>query len=149
MVIRIRCDAKIAQCQLGMKFGCNPVTEAPNLLMLAKALGLNVVGVSFHVGSGCGEIEVFSRAIATARKIFDFAATLGFDFNLLDIGGGFPGDRGTTIDPVSCLFAKVYSFLYLIVILVNMPTIHLSQCLSVKSCCPFVVLLHFVKSYTL
>lgn len=101
MVIRIRCDAKVAQCQLGMKFGCNAITEAPNLLVLAKALGIEVVGVSFHVGSGCGEIEVFNRAISTARKIFDFANELGFKFNLLDIGGGFPGDRGTSIDEVS------------------------------------------------
>lgn len=101
MVIRIRCDAKVAQCQLGMKFGCNAVTEAPNLLVLAKALGIEVVGVSFHVGSGCGEIEVFNRAISTARRIFDFANELGFKFNLLDIGGGFPGDRGTSIDEVS------------------------------------------------
>lgn len=101
MVIRIRCDAKIAQCQLGMKFGCNPITEAPNLLILAKTLGIEVVGVSFHVGSGCGEIEVFNRAISAAREIFDFANTLGFNFYLLDIGGGFPGDLGTSIDHVS------------------------------------------------
>lgn len=105
MVIRIRCDAKIAQCQLGMKFGCNPVTEAPDLLVLARKLGIDVVGVSFHVGSGCGETEVFYRAISMARKIFDFAATLGFNFNLLDIGGGFPGDRGTSIDKVTKMFS--------------------------------------------
>lgn len=100
MVIRIRCDARVAQCQLGMKFGCDPATEAPGLLALARALGLDVVGVSFHVGSGCGEADVFRRAISAAREVFDFAATLGYRLELLDIGGGFPGDKGTSIDEV-------------------------------------------------
>ncbi|KAF5296581.1 hypothetical protein FQR65_LT10234 [Abscondita terminalis] len=101
MVIRIRCDAKIAQCQLGMKFGCDPDTEAPHLLRVARDLGIDVVGVSFHVGSGCGEPGVFRRAICEARKIFDYASTLGYQFNLLDIGGGFPGVQGTSISEVA------------------------------------------------
>jgi len=101
MVIRIRCDAINAQCQLGMKFGCNPITEAPMLLDLAKDLGLDVVGVSFHVGSGCREPAVFRRAIATARKIFDYAEGLGYAFNLLDLGGGYPGGKGTSIDAIA------------------------------------------------
>lgn len=101
MVIRIRCDAKVAQCQLGMKFGCDPVKEAPKLLSLACSIGVQVVGVSFHVGSGCGEVGVFRRAIAAARNIFDLATDLGFDFNILDIGGGYPGGHGTSIEPVS------------------------------------------------
>lgn len=100
MVIRIRCDAVDAQCQLGNKFGCDPITEAPDILRLAKLLDIDVVGVSFHVGSGCREPPVFRRAIAASRKIFDFAKTLGYDFSLLDIGGGYPGDRGTSIDKV-------------------------------------------------
>ncbi|KAJ8933450.1 hypothetical protein NQ314_014007 [Rhamnusium bicolor] len=101
MVIRIRCDATDAQCQLGMKFGCNPVTEAPELLRIARSLEINVVGVSFHVGSGCREPQVFSRAISAARDVFEYAKTLGYQFNLLDIGGGYPGDRGTSIDQIA------------------------------------------------
>lgn len=101
MVIRIRCDAVVAQCGLGMKFGCDPITEAPKLLTIARSLGINVVGVSFHVGSGCGEVGVYRRAIAAARDTFDFAQTLGYSFQVLDIGGGFPGDFGTTLDDVS------------------------------------------------
>ncbi|XP_017779076.1 PREDICTED: ornithine decarboxylase-like [Nicrophorus vespilloides] len=101
MVIRIRCDATIAQCQLGMKFGCDPVSEAPQLLDLARSLGIDVVGVSFHVGSGCGEPAVFRRAIAASRDIFDYAETLGFNFNLLDLGGGYPGGTGSSIDKIA------------------------------------------------
>lgn len=42
LVLRIRCDAKIAQCPLGEKYGCNPKTEALDLFRLAKSLNLNV-----------------------------------------------------------------------------------------------------------
>lgn len=101
LVIRIRCDAVDAQCPLGMKFGCDPIKEAPRLLKVAKALNLNVVGVSFHVGSGCREPNVFHRAIASAREIFDYAESLGFGFSLLDIGGGYPGVRGSSIDEIA------------------------------------------------
>lgn len=110
MVIRIRCDATDAQCQLGNKFGCDPVTEAPEILRVARKLNINVVGVSFHVGSGCGEPASFRRAIAASRKLFDFAETLGFDFSLLDLGGGYPGDRATSIDKVSWMHKIDMSF---------------------------------------
>lgn len=101
LVVRIRCDAENAQCPLGMKFGVS-VLEATQLLNVAKALDLDVVGVSFHVGSGCRDPPVFLRAIASARVLFDYAADkLGYDFNLLDIGGGFPGNTGTSIAEVN------------------------------------------------
>lgn len=101
MVLRIRCDAEVAQCQLGNKFGCDPIKEAPELLKSAHKMGINVVGLSFHVGSGCQEPPVFRRAIAACRDLFDYADQLGFKFNLLDIGGGFPGNRGTSIDKMA------------------------------------------------
>lgn len=101
LVIRIRCDDPEAQCQLGMKFGCDHATEAPELLKIARDLGLDVVGVSFHVGSGCNNPGIFRTAIGYARKVFDYAASLGYNLNLLDIGGGFPGVRGTSIDKIA------------------------------------------------
>ena len=114
MVIRIRCDAAVAQCQLGMKFGCNAYTEAPKLLQLAMTLGLNVIGVSFHVGSGCNDPPVFRKAICSAKHVFEYASSLGYNFNLLDIGGGYPGDRGTSIDEV-IIFLCVELFIVLYV----------------------------------
>jgi len=101
MVIRIRCDANDTQCPLGIKYGCDPHTEAPALLTLARDLDLSVVGVSFHVGSGCNESVAFRRAIATAASIFRMAQQLGFmNMYLLNIGGGFPGNKNTSIDKV-------------------------------------------------
>jgi len=78
------------QCQLGMKFGCPPKT-VPHLLRVAKKIGVDVVGVSFHVGSGCYDANAYAAAVASARTIFNVARGEGFHFTLLDIGGGFPG----------------------------------------------------------
>jgi ornithine decarboxylase len=90
LVLRIVTDDKDSMCAFSCKFGAD-LTEGENILKIAKELSLNIVGVSFHVGSGCGDPKVFFEAIQNARKIFDFGKTLGFNMNLLDIGGGFPG----------------------------------------------------------
>ncbi|XP_047497390.1 ornithine decarboxylase-like [Penaeus chinensis] len=100
LVLRIRCDAEDSQCPLGIKFGVLP-EDAGALLATARELDLNIVGVSFHVGSGCREPSVFQRAITAARQIFDEAEELGFKLNLLDIGGGFPGTRNSTLDEIA------------------------------------------------
>lgn len=61
---------------------------------------LQLIGISFHVGSGCQDIPIYAEAISTARKLFDFAESVGYNLRLLDIGGGFPGDKDTDIAPV-------------------------------------------------
>jgi len=57
-------------------------------------LRLNVVGVSFHVGTGCSDSSSFGNAIARAREVFDEGTKFGFTFSILDIGGGYPGYIG-------------------------------------------------------
>lgn len=53
-----------------------------------------MIGVSFHVGSGCGDPKAYSTAFAHAAKIFEAADTLGMKkMTMVDIGGGFPGDN--------------------------------------------------------
>ncbi|CAH0384449.1 unnamed protein product [Bemisia tabaci] len=101
LVVRIRCDAAVSQCPLGMKFGCDAILEAPHLMKLANSLGLEIVGVSFHVGSGCQDPPVFRKAISLARGLFDLGFELGFNMHLLDLGGGFPGDSSSSIDRIA------------------------------------------------
>ncbi|KAJ8868876.1 hypothetical protein PR048_030417 [Dryococelus australis] len=103
LVLRIRCDAEVVQCNLGMKFGCDALNEAPRLIRAARFLGLDLVGISFHVGSGCGDPPVFRRAIFAASQLFDYAATVGYNFQLLDIGGGFPGNKGQSLDEIAAV----------------------------------------------
>ncbi|KDO30878.1 hypothetical protein SPRG_04780 [Saprolegnia parasitica CBS 223.65] len=92
VVLRLFVDDSHSQCPLGTKFGA-VLNDVPAILRHAKAIGSNVVGVSFHVGSGCFNVSAYSDAVLRARKAFDIGASLGFNFELLDIGGGFPGDE--------------------------------------------------------
>lgn len=103
LVIRILPPASKAVCNLGCKYGVPP-EDALTLLKKAKQLDLTVIGVSFHVGSGCLEAEAFQKAIIAARKVFDEAQLIGYTMNLLDIGGGFPGFDQPEInfDEVTC-----------------------------------------------
>lgn len=97
MVVRILPPANNkCQCQLGMKFGCLP-KKVPHLLRVAKELDIDVVGVSFHVGSGCYDAMAYSAAVASARTVFNIAKQEGFHFTLLDIGGGFPGQANAKL----------------------------------------------------
>lgn len=105
-MLRIRYSSQKAKYKLGKKFGCNPVTEASELLQLAKSLSLNVVGVSFHIGSSCEDYDVYCEAIQVSRGIFNIAETFGFNFDFLDLGGGFPGDNFTKINEFSVKINK-------------------------------------------
>jgi len=91
MVLRIFAMDPTALCPLSLKFGADPVKEAPGLLKLAAELGIQVMGISFHVGSGCRDATAYRIALEHARRLFDLGLELGHSMNLLDLGGGFPG----------------------------------------------------------
>lgn len=88
LVLRMLTDDSKSLCRLGLKFGA-PLSTCPGLLALAKQLGLNVIGVSFHVGSGCKDPLQFADAVWRARRVFDMGKEVGYDFQFLDVGGGF------------------------------------------------------------
>lgn len=60
-----------------------------------------MIGISFHVGSGCLDPPIYWNAIKAAKKLFEYAQSIGYDFKLLDIGGGFPGDTFNSIKEVN------------------------------------------------
>uniref|UniRef100_A0A914V787 ornithine decarboxylase n=2 Tax=Plectus sambesii TaxID=2011161 RepID=A0A914V787_9BILA len=91
MVLRIAIGDPTATCQLNVKFGCDPVKEGEALLATAARLGVAVIGISFHVGSGCNDPTAFGTAIAHARRLFNDGIRLGHSMTLLDLGGGYPG----------------------------------------------------------
>ncbi|EIM90744.1 ornithine decarboxylase [Stereum hirsutum FP-91666 SS1] len=88
LVLRILTDDSKSLCRLGLKFGA-PLASVPGLLAKARELGLDVIGVSFHVGSGCYDSDAFSDAVMRARQAFDYGKEAGYKFELLDVGGGF------------------------------------------------------------
>lgn len=92
MVLRILTDDSGSLCKLGLKFGA-PLEEVRGLLEKAKDLDVDVIGISFHVGSGCTNPVLFADAVERAKWAFGVGAELGFQFNLLDVGGGFGGEN--------------------------------------------------------
>ncbi len=92
LLLRVSFRHPGAVCDLSRKFGCDP-EAALELARLAAREGLNVSGLSFHVGSQAADaakhveaIEVCARLLAAARR-----ERLGA-CDTLDIGGGFPID---------------------------------------------------------
>uniref|UniRef100_H2ZI04 ornithine decarboxylase n=1 Tax=Ciona savignyi TaxID=51511 RepID=H2ZI04_CIOSA len=96
LVLRIQTDDSQSVCPFSMKYGAHP-DSCPQLLDTAYKMGLNVVGISFHVGSGCTDVQAFVKAIQNARVLFDYAESIGYHFTLLDIGGGFPGTENVDL----------------------------------------------------
>jgi ornithine decarboxylase len=94
LVLRIVTDDSNAICRFSMKFGAD-MNTARRLIEKAREIGLEVVGVSFHCGSGQMTSKAFVDAIQNARTIMNYGIQLGFTMNLLEIGGGFPGNTGT------------------------------------------------------
>lgn len=81
ILLRISTDDKNAQCPLSNKFGASRMI-AKELINEATNLGLDLVGISFHVGSGGASPEAFRIAL-------DEAVDLLPRMTVLDIGGGF------------------------------------------------------------
>ncbi|KAF4523171.1 hypothetical protein B566_EDAN002429 [Ephemera danica] len=96
LVLRIRCDSTKATYPLGSKAGAE-MEDVEDILTVARELDLNVIGVSFHVGSGCSDPPVYVRGVQLAHSVFQTASKLGFNFTLLNVGGGFPGKIGSSI----------------------------------------------------
>jgi len=90
LLLRIITDDSNSVCRFSTKFGA-PMDQCPALLRQAKELGLNVVGISFHVGSGCMSSQSFVAAIQSAHSVFKQAEEIGYQFSMLDLGGGWPG----------------------------------------------------------
>lgn len=88
LLLRIITDDTGALCQFSMKYGAS-LHSVEHLLKLAQDLELNVIGVSFHVGSGASGGNAYVDAVRNASKVFDHAAALGITLTTLDIGGGF------------------------------------------------------------
>lgn len=91
LVLRIATDDSHSMCRFSTKFGA-VMEDVPNILETAARLNLNIIGVSYHVGSGCADPKSHAVAATNALSIFNLGKQYGFSMSLLDIGGGFLGE---------------------------------------------------------
>lgn len=81
-----------ADWPLSRKFGCQ-MDMAMDLLVLARELGLDPYGVSFHVGSQQRDIGAWDAAIGKVKNIFErLEAENGITLKMINLGGGFPAN---------------------------------------------------------
>lgn len=103
MVIRLLVPDGHSSVPLGEKFGAAP-DRVEHLTREALNLGLEIIGVSFHCGSGCHDAQAYGEAIRIASQAISDANNVIRRWNesaqvssrmpectLLDIGGGYPG----------------------------------------------------------
>ena len=99
VVLRLLVPDGQSTVPLGEKFGAPPA-RVEELAREAVRLGLPVVGVSFHCGSGCHDPSAFVNAVRIARNAMaeidrvqeESGSTVRC--SVLDLGGGYPGFDG-------------------------------------------------------
>ncbi|XP_072039077.1 uncharacterized protein [Amphiura filiformis] len=95
LLLRLSIYDQSAQHAFGFKYGCHH-KNVKSMLEFVKKQGLQLVGVHFHIGSGSQNPEMFEHSLQFAKKVFDVGNRMGFNMNVLDIGGGFPGSQRCT-----------------------------------------------------
>lgn len=90
LVLRLRVPNTGSMVELSSKFGAHP-GEAVDLIISAFDMGLDVEGLSFHVGSQCTNFENYMQALQISASIIkEVEERTGRKIRILDIGGGFP-----------------------------------------------------------
>ena len=92
---RLEVDNGGAEWPLSKKFGCS-VKELEYLLVRAKQIGLNPLGLSFHVGSQQLSKKTWEKAIKTSSQMYKKFKKKYFQLSFLNIGGGMPVDYDDT-----------------------------------------------------
>jgi ornithine decarboxylase len=115
-VFQIKPDAKqylrIATPNIGSdwplsgKFGAG-AADAREMVATAARLGVDLAGVTFHVGSQCRNPENWRVALEKARSLFDQMLKAGLKPRLLNIGGGYPVRHVKPIPSIEVIGAVV------------------------------------------
>jgi len=74
---------------LSGKFGAG-ASDAREIIVAAARQGVDLAGITFHVGSQCRNPENWRVALEKARSLFDVMIKAGLKPRLLNIGGGYP-----------------------------------------------------------
>ena len=100
LLLRVSFRNPGAMVDLSRKFGCDP-EDLLALARLAADLGVNVRGLSFHVGSQVRDAAKHVQAVRACMKLMAAARRerLGA-FDTLDIGGGFPIDYAQPVQDI-------------------------------------------------
>ncbi|XP_010883495.2 antizyme inhibitor 1 [Esox lucius] len=92
LLLQVFTEASGEGKEMGMAFG-SKLKDCRHLLESAMELGMEVVGVRFHIPCSCDDPQAYNHAVSDARCVFDMGEDIGFSMTILDIGGGFSGSE--------------------------------------------------------
>jgi ornithine decarboxylase len=120
-LLRVRVESKDVQIDLNKKFGCS-LEDAADLVKAAHDLGIDTIGLAFHVGTQSFSAHNFVVGIKSSMLVARAVKEqFGINMRIIDIGGGFPDQKvvahvGITYDSIfaeiatSCEFAEHEGF---------------------------------------
>lgn len=100
---RIKVSDYGSKFPLSGKFGIDPI-HLIDYAATAQEAGLQVKGLTFHVGSQAENVHVWDAALKIAGESITQLRSFGMPIEFLDIGGGFPAsyeDLAPTINEVA------------------------------------------------
>ncbi|MEQ1816138.1 MAG: type III PLP-dependent enzyme [Nitrosomonas sp.] len=101
-----------ADWPLSRKFGCES-DMAMDLLILARDLGLEPYGVSFHVGSQQREIGAWDAALGKVKVIFNrLWEEDRIKLKMINMGGGFPANYLQRTNELAIYAEEITRFLH-------------------------------------
>lgn len=104
--IRLIVPNKDSSFPLLGKFGCT-FSDATRMIEYCKEKQISLVGVCFHVGSQCPNIENWLYGIRLAKKVFREFRRYGIIESFLDIGGGFPTQHAVPVPSIEEIGEKI------------------------------------------
>lgn len=105
VILRIRSDDPDARCTLGNKYGAEE-EDWCDLFTMCSRLSLNLVGISFHVGSMSKNATAFVNAIEKAKRAVEVSHRYGFYPHIIDIGGGFSSSNIFDLGPIPSMISQ-------------------------------------------
>ncbi|WP_127470073.1 type III PLP-dependent enzyme [Thiomicrorhabdus aquaedulcis] len=104
LIIRVSFRSRQAVVDLSRKFGC-ALEELPILVEMAQQNGIDVVGLSFHVGSQ--SLSPMTQVNAIRSSIAAMKVMNNVKWKFLDIGGSFPVSYQEAVLPIADFCAPV------------------------------------------
>jgi ornithine decarboxylase len=107
VLLRVSFRSDSAAVDLSRKFGCSP-EQVVDIVDQARALGIHIRGLSFHVGSQSLTPDTHVDAIRRCAELIDEVnRQYPNPLNVLDIGGGFPVDYANEKPDVDGYFQAI------------------------------------------
>lgn len=100
LVLRLEIQAPGSRVPLNGKFGCT-ADVAIELAGIARRSGLEVAGLTMHVGSQCESVKAWETAINIVAKVAARMRSEGFALRLMSLGGGLPAPYSASVPELS------------------------------------------------